>query len=149
MHATKRLLLLAGLILGLAALGTPLAGADTTGRIMFEPSTYTMGDINAQNGWLKTGAYDVAVANVAAFPAAAGYNFALAPAQDAKCPDGGGGGALVVEQVAKQADGRGLSVGAGHPNHRQLRGGLAIGRARRDSSGSAPIVHDKGGQAGA
>ena len=70
MHATKRLLLLAGLILGLAALGTPLAGADTTGRIMFEPSTYTMGDINAQNGWLKTGAYDVAVANVATFPAA-------------------------------------------------------------------------------
>jgi len=75
MHATKRLLLLAGLILGLAALVTPLAGADTTGRIMFEPSTYTMGDINAQNGWLKTGAYDVAVANVATFPAAAGYGF--------------------------------------------------------------------------
>ena len=75
MHATKRLLLLAGLILGLAALVTPLAGADTTGRIMFEPSTYTMGDINGQNGWMKTGAYDVGVANVGTFPAAGGYGF--------------------------------------------------------------------------
>jgi len=75
MHATKRLLLLASLVLGLAALVTPLAGADTTGRIMFEPSTYTMGDINGQNGWMKTGAYDVGVANVGTFPAAGGYGF--------------------------------------------------------------------------
>jgi hypothetical protein len=75
MHATKRLLLLAGLILGLTALSAPLAGADTTGRIMFEPSAYNVGDINAQNGWMKTGAYDVEVANVAAFPAAAAYGF--------------------------------------------------------------------------
>jgi hypothetical protein len=74
-HATKRLLLLAGLILGLAALCTPLAGADTTGRIMFEPANYSVGDINGQNTWMKTGAYDVAIANVADFPAAAGYGF--------------------------------------------------------------------------
>jgi hypothetical protein len=71
MYATKRLLLLAGLILGLAALCTPLAGADTTSAITFEPSSYNLGEIDGQNGWMKTGAYDVAVANVATFPAAA------------------------------------------------------------------------------
>jgi hypothetical protein len=75
MHAPKRLLLLAGLILGLAALCTPLAGADTTGAIMFEPSSYNLGDINGQNSWMKTGPYDVEVASVASFPAAAGYGF--------------------------------------------------------------------------
>ncbi|MGZ8692667.1 MAG: hypothetical protein ACXWZT_08040, partial [Gaiellaceae bacterium] len=45
--------------------------------ITFEPPTYTLGDINSQQGWMKTGAYDVAVANVATFPAASGYGFGL------------------------------------------------------------------------
>jgi hypothetical protein len=49
------------------------AAADTVGPINFE--SYTVGNINGQNGWMKTGAYDVAVANVADFPAAAGYGF--------------------------------------------------------------------------
>ena len=75
MHALRRIFLLTGLIFGLAALGAPLAVADTVGPITFEPPTYTLGDINGQNGWTKTGPYDVAVASVSTFPAAAGYGF--------------------------------------------------------------------------
>jgi hypothetical protein len=70
--------LLASLILGLVALGTTfasVAAADTVGPITFEPPTYTTGNINGQNGWMKTGPYDVAVASVATFPAASGYGF--------------------------------------------------------------------------
>jgi hypothetical protein len=52
-----------------------VAFADSTGPITFEPPTYIVGDINGQQGWMKTGPYDVAVASVAAFPAAAGYGF--------------------------------------------------------------------------
>ena len=29
--------------------------------VNFESTTYTIGDINGQDGWTKTGAYDVAV----------------------------------------------------------------------------------------
>ncbi len=75
LHALRRIFLLTGLILGLAAIGAPLAAADTVGPITFEPPTYTTGDINGQNGWMKTGPYDVAVASVSSFPAAAGYGF--------------------------------------------------------------------------
>ena len=75
MNGLRRIFLLTGLILGLAALGAPLAAADTVGPITFEPPTYATGDINGQNGWMKTGPYDVAVASVSSFPAAAGYGF--------------------------------------------------------------------------
>jgi hypothetical protein len=61
MHATKRLLLLAGLILALTAF-TTAATADTIDSITFE--TYTAGDINGQQGWMKTGPFDAAVKNV-------------------------------------------------------------------------------------
>jgi hypothetical protein len=61
--------------LGLAAGFAPAAGADVIGPITFEPSSYTTGNINGQNGWSKTGPYDVEVASVSAFPAAAGYGF--------------------------------------------------------------------------
>ena len=61
--------------LGLAAGFAPAAGADVIGPITFEPPSYTTGNINGQNGWSKTGPYDVEVASVSAFPAAAGYGF--------------------------------------------------------------------------
>jgi hypothetical protein len=54
-----------------AAVG--LASADSLGPIDFE--TYTAGNINGQQGWSKTGAYDAEVANVASFPSAAGFGF--------------------------------------------------------------------------
>lgn len=75
MHVLRRFFLLTGLIFGLAAIAAPLAAADAVGPITFEPPTYTTGDINGQNGWMKTGPYDVAVASVSSFPAAAGYGF--------------------------------------------------------------------------
>lgn len=52
-----------------------VAVADNLGPITFEPPTYVTGNINGQNGWMKSGPYDVAVASVASFPAAAGYGF--------------------------------------------------------------------------
>lgn len=57
------------------AIGAVSAFADTVPSINFEPSTYHTGDINGQNGWTKTGAYDVAVANVADFSNAASFGF--------------------------------------------------------------------------
>ena len=57
------------------ALTAAIALADSVGPITFEPPTYIAGNINGQNGWMKTGPYDVTVASVSAFPAAAGYGF--------------------------------------------------------------------------
>lgn len=54
-----------GLVSGFAALGmvllpaSALAGSYATD---FEPSTFTLGNINGQNGWSKTGSYDSEVA---------------------------------------------------------------------------------------
>jgi hypothetical protein len=59
----------------LALVGVTAAVADSVGPITFEPPTYTVGNINGQNGWTKTGAYDAAVATVSSFPAASGYGF--------------------------------------------------------------------------
>jgi hypothetical protein len=61
MHATKRLLLLGGLILGLVTFATA-ATADTINSITFE--TYTVGTIAGQQGWMKTGPFDATVNNV-------------------------------------------------------------------------------------
>jgi hypothetical protein len=52
-----------------ALFGTTTAGADTVGA-NFEAPGYTTGTINGQNGWSKTGAYDVAVVANSGFPAA-------------------------------------------------------------------------------
>src|ERR1700737_3853219 len=75
----KRILVLTSLIVGLAAVSAAFAAvakADTVGPISFEPSQgYVLGDINGQQGWMKTGPYDVQVASIATFPAAAGYGF--------------------------------------------------------------------------
>jgi hypothetical protein len=61
MHATKRLLLLGGLILGLVTFATA-ATADSINSINFE--TYTVGTIAGQQGWMKTGPFDATVNNV-------------------------------------------------------------------------------------
>ena len=75
----KRILLVTGLIVALAAVGSAFAGgpkADKVGPITFEPNQgYALGNINGQQGWMKSGAYDVAVAGVSSFPAASGYGF--------------------------------------------------------------------------
>ncbi len=78
MKVVKRVILLTSLVLGLAALVTPLGGAATVvGPIDFEPPAYTVGNINGQQGWMKTGPYDVEVEATADYPAASGYGFAL------------------------------------------------------------------------
>jgi hypothetical protein len=54
---------------------TGIAGADTVGPITFEPSVYSIGSINGQNGWQMTRPYDANVASVSSFPDALGYGF--------------------------------------------------------------------------
>jgi hypothetical protein len=74
----KRFLLLTSLIVGLAAVSSVFAAvakADIVGPITFEPAGYVLGDINGQQGWMKSGPYDVNVVSVATFPAAAKYGF--------------------------------------------------------------------------
>ena len=46
----------------LAAVFASAASADLVGPITFESPAYSAGDINGQQGWSKTGPYDVAVA---------------------------------------------------------------------------------------
>lgn len=61
--------------IGLLASFAGAAAADSTGPITFESPTYSTGDINGQNGWMKTGAYDVAVASATDYPAITSLNF--------------------------------------------------------------------------
>lgn len=51
------------------------AAGSSVGPISFEAPTYHLGDINGQDGWSKTGPYDVAVADVSTFANAAGFGF--------------------------------------------------------------------------
>jgi hypothetical protein len=72
----RRFSIAACLLCGLGALGAfaTAARADTVGPITFEPTAgYTVGDIGGQNGWMKTGPYDAAVASVASFSTASLY----------------------------------------------------------------------------
>jgi hypothetical protein len=73
-RARKHLAILSIALLSIALTGL-VALADSIGPINFEPPAYTVGNINGQQGWMKTGPYDVAVAAVADFPAAGGYGF--------------------------------------------------------------------------
>ena len=69
---------LASTSIALCAAFAGAAAADTVNPspITFEPSqSYVVGDVNNQNGWTKTGGYDVAVASVGDFAAASGYGF--------------------------------------------------------------------------
>ena len=71
----KKSMLVLSIFAVFALVGVSAAVADSVGPITFEPPTYAAGNINGQNGWMKTGAYDAAVAAVSSFPAASGYGF--------------------------------------------------------------------------
>lgn len=60
-------------IFGFAFASVLPAFADTI-SVNFE-NPYVVGDINGQQGWMKTGGYDVAVASVSAFPNASSFGF--------------------------------------------------------------------------
>jgi hypothetical protein len=59
---------------GLAWTSPASAATTSLGPINFE-SGYTAGNINGQNGWSKSGQYDVEVENVSDYPDASGYGF--------------------------------------------------------------------------
>jgi hypothetical protein len=69
----KRLTFCAALVVASIGLAGS-ASADSQGPINFE-SPYTVGNINGQQGWSKTGTYDVAVASVADYGNAVGFGF--------------------------------------------------------------------------
>jgi uncharacterized protein YkwD len=74
----RRFALVASAVAVLAFAGATAALADSVGPITFEPPTYVTGNINGQHGWMKLNlAYDVNVASVGGYPAAAGYGFGL------------------------------------------------------------------------
>jgi hypothetical protein len=57
---------IAALVVAIVATVAGSAAADSTGPIDFEPgSSYTVGDINGQQGWSKTGAYDTRMTGTA------------------------------------------------------------------------------------
>jgi hypothetical protein len=71
----KRLMFCAALVVASIGLAGS-ASADSQGPINFE-SPYTVGNIDGQQGWSKTGGYDVAVVNVVDYSHAASYGFGL------------------------------------------------------------------------
>lgn len=121
MQGLRRIFLLAGLTFGLAALWAPVAGADSVGPITFEPPTYTTGNINGQNGWMKTGPYDVEVSSVSSFPAAAGYGFG---AQALRVSN-----AVTSGSFGDQTFSPGLSTPAGESGASHFEASLQVGTA--------------------
>lgn len=104
----KRMTILASLLLGFTTIGTVFATAaraDTIGPITFESPAYTVGNIHGQNGWTKTGPYDVLVALNSAYPAAADYGFG---AQSLRLSD-----AITSGSFADQTFSPGLANAAG------------------------------------
>jgi len=49
--------------------------ADSLPTIDFEAPTYTLGNIDGQDGWMKTGPFDAEVDDVTSFPNASGFGF--------------------------------------------------------------------------
>lgn len=64
-----------GLMALMAALTAHPTLADTLPTIDFESPAYTTGNINGQQGWMKTGGYDVEVEAVSGYPNASGFGF--------------------------------------------------------------------------
>jgi hypothetical protein len=110
------------LALGLGGAFASAAGADVVGPISFEPPAYHTGDINGQQGWQKTGPYDVAVANVSGFPAASHYFFG---SQALRLSN-----AITSGSFGDQTFSPGLSDPAGEDGARDFAGGFLIGTAQ-------------------
>ena len=93
--------------------GAALAsGGSSVGPIKFEPSEgYTVGNINGQNGWSKTGPYDVAVDSVSSFPNAAGFGFGQ---QALRASDAVTSGSFGDQTFSPGVDPAGESTGLNH-----------------------------------
>ena len=70
----RRLSISACLLVLLILSAVGVASADSSASINFE-SGYANGDPNGQNGWSKSGPYDVNIVDVSSYPTAAGYGF--------------------------------------------------------------------------
>lgn len=74
MKTIKKYLLVSAVTVLLSLFLVPVL-ADTISPIDFESPAYSLGNIDGQNGWMKTGSYDVEVADVSTFPNAASFGF--------------------------------------------------------------------------
>jgi hypothetical protein len=110
------------LALGLAGAYASAAGADVVGPITFEPPAYHTGDINGQQGWSKTGPYDVEVASVSDFPDASHYFFG---SQALRLSN-----AVTSGSFGDQTFSPGLDEAAGEGGTRDFAGGFLIGTAQ-------------------
>ena len=136
-------------VLVCAVLGAPAAaGADTIGPIDFEG--YSVGNINAQNGWQKTGPYDVEIENVADFAAASGYGFGTKALRLSNSTTSGSFGdqtfspALLNDAGETGAsDGGGLSSGV-HQSHFEVEFKIGTTQATQQPGLAVTMSPDRG-----
>jgi hypothetical protein len=112
------------LALGLTGAFASAAGADVVGPITFEPPAYHVGDIDGQQGWSKTGPYDVAVASVSDYPDAAHYFFG---SQALRLSN-----AITSGSFGDQTFSPGLNDPAGENGARDFAAGFLIGTTQSD-----------------
>jgi hypothetical protein len=110
------------LALGLTGVYASAASADVVGPITFEAPGYHTGDINGQQGWSKTGAYDVNVASMSAYPAASHYFFGQQSLQLSN--------AVTSGSFGDQAFSPGLDDPAGEGEAPDFAAGFLIGTAQ-------------------
>ncbi len=132
-----------------AAFGAPAAaGADTIGPIGFDD--YSVGNINGQNGWQKTGPYDVEIENVADFAAASGYGFGTKALRLSNSTTSGSFGdqtfspALLKDAgEAAASDGGGLSNGV-HQSHFEVEFNIGTALAAPQPGLAVTMSPDRG-----
>jgi hypothetical protein len=111
------------LSLALTAVGAltvvPVAAADSLGPVSIESPNYSIGNINAQRGWMKTNAaFDVNVANIAGAPGT-GYGFGAQALRLSNAVTSGSFGDQTFSPALKSA--------AGEGGARQFNAGFEIG----------------------
>ena len=132
-----------------AAVGAPAgAGADTIGPIGFDD--YSVGNIHGQNGWQKTGPYDVEIENVADFAAASGYGFGTKALRLSNSTTSGSFGDQTFSPSllndageAGASDGGGLSNGA-HQSHFEVEFNIGTTQATPQPGLAVTMSPDRG-----
>jgi LPXTG-motif cell wall-anchored protein len=128
-------------VAGLAGTNPASAATATVGPIDFED--YTVGNINGQNDWTKTGLYDVEVENLSDYPDASGYGFQTKALRASNFYADGAFGGQAYSPGVSQAAGEGddvasyftasFDIGTTQAEHQP---GLAISVSPDDGNGS-------------
>ena len=149
MRSMRKKLAVALAAFACAAVGAPAAaGAETIGPIGFDD--YSVGDINGQNGWQKTGPYDVEIENVADFTAASGYGFGTKALRLSNSNTSGSFGDQTFSPAllndageAGASDGGGLSNGV-HQSHFEVEFNIGTTKATQQPGLAVTMSPDRG-----